>query len=83
MIVNDNAHPQYHYGTSEALQGLRQIASDYRAQYYPNIPMPENVKLHYNDMSLVFGRKFDLARRWSNTGSHGEHREGINADVRC
>ncbi|MFN0139439.1 MAG: hypothetical protein ACKVQW_05050 [Pyrinomonadaceae bacterium] len=76
-------HPANHNGTLAALTGLQQIAADYRQEYYGNGPMPENEKLHYNDMSLTSGGKFDLAKNWLNTGDHGEHREGINADVRC
>lgn len=76
-------HPANHNGTLAALTGLQQIAADYRREYYGNGPMPENEKLHYNDMSLTSGGKFDLARNWLNTGGHSEHREGTNTDVRC
>ncbi|MGI8997647.1 MAG: DUF4214 domain-containing protein [Pyrinomonadaceae bacterium] len=85
------AHPEgtNHWGTAAANTGLRQIANDYIAQYYPQqpgvqpTPLPDAVKLHYNDQSLPFGGKFETAAGWSARGAHHEHREGINCDVRC
>ena len=83
LIGRSSAHPNNHNGTLAALAGLQQIADDYRSEYYGANPIPENAKLNYNDMSLTYGGKFDLGKGWSNAGAHAEHREGINADVRC
>ncbi len=80
------AHPAgtNHWGTFRANQGLREIANAYAAKFYPNEPIPENKKLHYNDQSLPQGGKFDVDARWSLAHlNHDEHRVGINCDVRC
>jgi hypothetical protein len=84
-LIGSNAiHPSNHWGTANANAGLQQIATDYANEYYSaQNPQPENRKLNYNDQSLELGGKFDLAHGWSPTGSHAEHREGINTDVRC
>jgi hypothetical protein len=84
LIGANAAHPSNHWGTANANAGLQQIATDYANEYYSaQNPQPENRKLNYNDQSLELGGKFDLAHGWSPTGEHVEHREGINADVRC
>lgn len=83
FIGSTTSHPANHNGTSAAINGLVLIAEDYRSEYYGNGPMPESEKLHYNDMSLTYGGKFDLNRNWLNSGDHAEHRVGINTDVRC
>ncbi len=76
-------HPDNHWGTLPAVTGLRQIATDYRNEYYGGNPVPTPQKIYYNDVSLEWGGKFDLNRRWESTNSfHGEHREGINCDTR-
>jgi len=84
-FANTPEHPEgtNHWGAAAANNGLRQIADDYKAEFYGQNPIPENRKLHYNDQSLPLGGKFDLAHRWSNAGPHREHRVGINCDVRC
>lgn len=85
-FANTPEHPQgtNHWGTAAANNGLVQIADEYKNTFYGQNPIPENDKLRYNDQSLPYGGKFDLARNWSNGGGrHGEHREGINCDVRC
>lgn len=83
LIGQTTAHPVNHYATQQAVAAHTLIANDYKAQFYGNNPIPENDKLAYNDMSLVWGGKFDLAKKWSASGAHAEHREGINTDVRC
>ncbi len=89
LIGFNTAHPDNHYGTGAANISHRNIAADYRAEFYGGNAMPEAEKLHYNDTSLTTGGKFDLKKEgvsapdWTNTGSHDEHREGINTDVRC
>lgn len=76
-------HPDNHWGTPGTVLGLKLIADDYSFRYYGPDPIPETRKLRYNDLSLIWGGKFDLAGNWSTRGGHVEHREGINADVRC
>lgn len=81
-------HPNGHYGTPGANNGLRQIAAQYRDLVYPN-GQPTEEMLVYNDQSLRLGGKFDITKNFATIpssfqtdGSHDEHRVGINADVR-
>lgn len=74
--------PVSHWGTAGAVNGLQLIAFDYNNEYYNGGIPPLEQKIAYNDMSLPQGGKFDLAHKWLNSGSHAEHREGINCDVR-
>jgi hypothetical protein len=82
-IGESTPHPKNNWGKQAAIDGLIQIANKYKSRYYGRSPIPEDKKLRYNDTSLPYGGKFDLAHSWSSTGSHAEHREGINTDVRC
>lgn len=89
-------HPFNHYAQPRAVTGLQQIADDYKALFFPDgwIAPPQGTfidsfdgptdyyKIHYNDISLRHGGKFDLALRWANNGEHDEHRIGINCDTR-
>lgn len=86
-------HPNGHYGTPEANNGLRQIAAEYRDTLFPASQFPNGVPfenaLQFNDQSLRLGGKFDVTRNfrnlpapsWREFGPHEEHRVGINADV--
>lgn len=89
-------HPFNHWGTPAANTGLRQIADDYKAAFYPNgwVAPPQGTaidptdaptdyyKIHYNDMSLRLGGKFEVDGEWDINDDHDEHRVGINCDVR-
>src|SRR5262249_13622989 len=75
LVGGTTTHPRNHFGTNTALPNLPLIASDYLNQ------CPGADILRYNDMSLVWGGKFDLSSDWSTTGDHAEHRIGINCDV--
>lgn len=84
-----NEHPSSHWGTQSAVNGLVQIADDYKFRYYGDDLIPELEKVSYNDMSLPYGGKFDLKLKlqpkpnWNNNNSsHGEHRKGTNCDTR-
>jgi len=69
-------HPSNHWGTATALTNLPLIAGDYLNQF------PGADILHYNDMSLVYGGKFDWeGSNWCSSCAHAEHRIGINCDV--
>lgn len=97
-IGGNDKHPFNHFGKPEALTGLQQIADDYKAIYYPNgfPPNPPGMspkdklgpndwyKIHYNDISVRNGGKFDIDRYvdWKTNGSHAEHRVGRNCDTR-
>jgi Carbohydrate binding module (family 6) len=81
LMIGDRAvHPDGHYGTADANEGLRQIAADYRNNAFPN-GQTDAGKLNYNDQSLVRGGKFDLSATWQPADDHDEHRVGINCDV--
>ncbi len=69
------AHPDNWWGTSTALNGLIATAIACGADNNCN-----GSKLPYNDISLLWGGKFDgNAHDW--TGGHAEHRLGTNCDV--
>ncbi|MFL6208762.1 MAG: hypothetical protein ACJ74W_07915 [Pyrinomonadaceae bacterium] len=83
LIGATATHPDNHYGTATALNNLPLIANDYKAQFYPDVAIPDADKLNYNDMSLIYGGKFDIDGNWSQDNErHAEHRLGINCDVR-
>lgn len=77
----DVHHPAYHYGTATANTNLPLIAADYINTYYATQAATEEEKLVFNDQSLIYGGKFEILGDWGN-GSHAEHREGKNCDVR-
>ncbi|HKR61671.1 MAG TPA: carbohydrate-binding protein, partial [Pyrinomonadaceae bacterium] len=85
-------HPDGHYGTATANNGLRQIAAEYRDTAFPQAQFPNGQpadwRLFYNDQSLVWGGKFDVTPNFSQGAppnwlnrQHDEHRVGINCDV--
>lgn len=96
-IGGTTKHPFNHFGKPGTLTGLQQIADDYKAEYYPN-GFPQNppnmdprdrlgpndwYKIHYNDISVRNGGKFEIAGNWSTANNqHDEHRVGINCDTR-
>ncbi len=99
LFGENDYHPSNHWGTAGAVTGVQQIADDYRNQIYPDgFPAPppgtpidpvdlptDYYKLHYNDMSLRLGGKFDIRPvppTWNVNRHHDEHRVGINCDVR-
>jgi hypothetical protein len=76
LVGQTTTHPSNHWGTATAITNLPLIASDYLAQF------PGADILHYNDMSLIWGGKFDFdGSNWCSTCAHDEHRMGINCDV--
>jgi hypothetical protein len=75
VIGQTTTHPGNHWGTDLAITNLPLIAHDYLSQF------PGADILQYNDMSLVYGGKFDLDHDWSASSDHAEHRIGINCDV--
>jgi hypothetical protein len=86
LVGATSTHPDNHYGQAIALTNLPLIASDYKAQFYPDgnkgpTPIPDADKLKYNDMSLINGGKFDINAGWGPNDDHQEHRVGINCDV--
>jgi len=82
LIGARDPHPSNHWGTAAANNGLVEIANDYKNEYYRDVAIPDAEKVAFNDQSLIWGGKFELAHRWGAAGAHGEHREGINCDIR-
>lgn len=75
-------HPQNHFGTASAIAVLQTILREFRQQ--------TGVVATVNDISLVWGGKFDFYKPNSQYGCwwdphdqcpHGEHRQGRNADI--
>lgn len=80
--AGDNRHPNRHCGTVNAIEKLPTIALLYVLEVYGGIPANDDDKLHYNDMSLPWGGKFEaFDQNWCTGCRHDEHRLGINADV--
>ncbi|OLD25479.1 MAG: hypothetical protein AUJ04_07615 [Acidobacteria bacterium 13_1_40CM_3_55_6] len=80
LVGGNTTHPSNHWGTATALTNLPLIASDYLNQF-PDTVVPDGV-LRYNDMSLIWGGKFDYdGSNWCSSCAHDEHRIGINCDV--
>ena len=65
-------HIGNHYGTPGFLVKVRYLAALYNLKF--------NSKLDYNDLSLIYGGRFDIYNNWR--GSHHEHKVGTNIDVR-
>jgi hypothetical protein len=70
------AHPSNHWGVREVVDNLPKIANAFKSQFYGNGNIPPLEMVHFNDMSLEWGGKFDLNRNWLEGGSHGEHNDG-------
>ncbi len=71
----DKKHHDNHYLTDDAKSQLVVLAINYHFLY------PNELVLHLNDASLVWGGKFDINGNW--VGDHGAHRRGTVIDVRA
>lgn len=82
-VGSTTLHPNGWYGTTSMIQGLQGIAVDYKEFYYDSVPIsqPSGDRLLYNDMSLVYGGKFDLNGNWCTSCNHSEHTVGSNIDL--
>ncbi len=90
LIGDDSYHPRNHYGSAEIIVGIPAIADAYKVRFYGDNSIPEDEKLGINDISLIFGGKFDLKKDgalkpdWHNLSRiHKYHREGNSVDIRC
>jgi len=83
LADGNTKHPIGWYGIATMNQGLKSIALAYKAAYYDSVrrSQPLNDRLFYNDMSLIYGGKFDLFGNWCTNCSHSEHRTGREADI--
>ncbi|MBA4313133.1 MAG: hypothetical protein C0417_10945 [Chlorobiaceae bacterium] len=70
--TSTSKHYNNHYGTQNLIEAIPKIATTYDSLY-------PGIRLRINDMSLKFGGRFDFGNNWS--GSHSQHRIGINADI--
>ncbi len=83
LIGARTEHPNNHYGTATALSNLPLIANDYKTRFYGEGAIPNAEKVSYNDMSLIYGGKFEVPGNWNLVNeNHAEHRVGRNCDVR-
>lgn len=81
LVGSTGVHPGNHYGTASTVALLQDIMRRFRQD--------TSITGHVNDMSLVWGGKFDFYRPnsslgcWSDQHScpHSEHRMGRNADI--
>ncbi len=76
------AHRDNHWVVPAAIPELKNVADDYRQQFYGSGYIPPDQMVTYNDASLRWGGKFDGKLHWLNKGWHGEHREGSNIDTK-
>ncbi len=80
LIGKTKEHTRNHFGTTELIQALADLAQDYYQEFGDD---PEHPWLSYNDMSLPWGGKFDIDGTWSaDIGNHVNHRDGVSVDVR-
>lgn len=76
-------HPTGEYATATVKNKLKTIAKTYKDKYWSDsTPQPNNKRVGYNDMSLIYGGKFDLPANWCTECSHRGHREGTHVDAR-
>lgn len=74
-------HPSNHWGIATTNQRLVAIANAYKAQFYGEGAIPDDDKNRFNDMSLIFGGKFEVAGNWNlDNVNHEQHRVGRNCD---
>ena len=86
MVGSKPIHPTGWYATYSVRGNLRSIAREYKRFYYSEeSPQPADDRLAYNDMSLIFGGKFELNGKWCvpNTRDchHHNHRFGTHVDI--
>jgi len=76
-------HPTGEYATSTVKTKLKKIAKEYKDEYWSESnPQPNLKRVGYNDMSLIYGGKFDLPATWCTDCKHGGHRVGTHVDTR-
>ncbi len=69
------AHPVNHHGLPIMVAKLDTLADDFFVKFH--------TRIHYNDMALPLGGKFDLDSLWGQVARrHAEHRAGRDIDVR-
>jgi hypothetical protein len=82
LVGDKPPHPVNHYGTGGAVSSLQFILSNFKTQ--------TGLIANVNDLSLVYGGKFDFVVSNSSFGcwadivnvcGHSEHRAGRNADI--
>lgn len=73
LVGATSSHPDNHYGEAAFIDGLHQLATDYRNAW--------GYILAYNDSSLRRGMVFDLGQNYS--PPHVSHQEGRSQDVRA
>ena len=65
-----------HYAIADVRTNIQSIATAYHQQF------PDEVVLQINDMSLLYGGRFDINGLWSGNSDHQYHRQGTDVDIR-
>lgn len=79
LIGKTDAHPDNHYGTT----GMRDRLRDFYRKFYEvssRDPEYTDKRVWINDMSLVYGGKFNVHGDWLGARGHIGHQKGIEAD---
>ena len=84
LIGAATEHPRAWYATYAVRGKLKSIAKAYKKKYYPSPSVqPTGERVGYNDMSLVYGGKFEIDGDWcTECDGHEEHRVGTHVDAR-
>lgn len=74
LVGETPSHPVNHFARPQTIDLLKQIAWEYYTEF------PTSPVLCINDISLIWGGKFDIYANW--TGEHTFHRYGRQVDLR-
>jgi len=74
LIGATDYHPANHFARPQTIDLLKEIAWKYHVEF------PTAEVLNINDISLIWGGKFDVNENWS--GDHTYHRYGRQVDIR-
>ena len=82
MAGPTSEHPVGWYATSSTKTNLESIGKAYKEKYDTEENTGfEGELLRYNDMSLIYGGKFDLDGDWCTDSDHRAHRVGTEIDL--
>lgn len=79
--IDPRPHPLNNFGRSETISALQRVARMYREARQKQTGPATIVKLSFNDLSLPFGRAFDVDQLLNDTKEHFPHRIGNDVDV--
>ena len=87
LVGSITKHPTAWHATSTVKSKLKKIAKAYKDEYWSDtVPQPDAKRVGYNDISLIYGGKFELPGNWciedSKQCRHEGHRVGTHVDAR-